>query len=79
MKVTHQYQNYGSELLEQPRDVIWLEVNTPAEEKVVKELCSRIHGHGVKAGLTGIHSMKGYVEKYNDAYPRTFIISMSHK
>lgn len=77
MKASHQFQDFGSELLEQPRDVIWLEAETPVEEKVMLDLCRRIEGTSVKAGLTGIHALKP--EKYNDLYPKTFIFSLSHR
>lgn len=77
MKVTHQFQDFGSELLEQPRHCIWLEAETPEEANAVASLCTHIHGNGVKAGLTGYHALDakgGRKDRSINDFPKTYII-----
>lgn len=46
MKATHEFQNFGSELLQQPRHVIWLHSENPSEEQALKLLSDRTNAKG---------------------------------
>lgn len=71
MTSVSQYQNSGSELLEQPCHVIWLNAENEEDELAIRALIKRA-GFG---GITGLHSFeeRGEVIPGLEKFPKTFI------